>query len=113
MSCIARYTEVLEWLDEVTQQAMFVQWGTVRVTAMSEFEFQSERLYLVAGAVINGTLVEVRHLIGTIVIDSEREAFQARYLTLKDRIERATKDVGLELRAGWWIEVAGVPRRFA
>lgn len=111
MSTIARYTEADEWLEEVTANAAHCQWGVVRITALSTFEFQCETIHLIAGAVINGTLVELRHKVGTVVVDAKRASFIERYTMIRDRIRRAAEAVGLTVRAGWWIEVSGVPSK--
>ena len=111
MSTIARYTEVDEWIAEVTENAANCQWGVVRITALSTFEYQCETLHLIAGVVINGTLVELRHKVGTVTVESKRSSFIERYTMIRDRIRRASEAAGLKVRAGWWIEVSGVPSR--
>lgn len=112
MACIARYTDVNEFLEEVTADPSLCQWGVVRITAQSDFDFQCERLSLIAGVVIGGTLIELRQVIGLIRDPARRVKYIDGYLALKDRIEREAMRCGLKVRAGWWIELAGLPTRF-
>lgn len=105
MSIATRYTETDEWLAEVKDRAAEVQWGLIRVTALHEFNHPVTAVWLVAGAIVGGQLVELRRRVGSVLMDHERPAVAKKYDAERDRITAEAGALGLKVRPGWFVEL--------
>lgn len=104
MACQVKFTDVGEWLEELELDAIEVRDGLIRVCILSEFAHPMVMRFLVAGAVVNGVLVELKHFIGETFPRHHDEDLDKRYDAARKRIIDAADKLGLKVRAGWFVE---------
>jgi hypothetical protein len=107
MALAVRYSDLEEFVAEVTDRASEVQEGLVRTTCSMQFVQPSTYYYLTAGAVIGNMLVELRQKCGVALTDADHTRVKEHYLKLRDRLVKTAEALGLKVRAGFWIEVCG------
>lgn len=107
MAIAVRYSDLEEFVAEITERQAEVQQGLVRTTCSMEFNYPSTRYYLTAGAIVGNMLVELRQRCGVAATDGEHTKVKEHYLTQRDKLVKAAEALGLKVRAGFFVEVCG------
>ena len=107
MAIAVRYSDVDEFVAELTERQAEIQQGLVRTTCSMEFANASTRYFLTAGAIMGNMLVEVRQQCGVAATYREHTRVKEHYLKERDRLVKAAEALGLKVRPGFFIEVCG------
>lgn len=110
MAIIVRFTDVENFIAEVSEERYALENDLVRTSSLWDIQQPTTKVYLLAGAVVNGRLLELRHKIGSGMLDHDSKRLHKELDTAREKLTRTLEQMGMKVRPGFFAIMENTPK---